>query len=68
MEAWGGNDDWDFEFEPEILKQQPVKVPAQNHYDYGDDNDNHDYGDGDDNDDHDNGNGDDDNDHEILKH
>ena len=52
MEAWGGNDDWDFEFEPEILKQQPVKVPAQNHYDYGDDNDNHDYGDGDDNDDH----------------
>ena len=26
MEAWGGNDDWDFEFEPEILKQQPVKV------------------------------------------
>ena len=26
LEAWGGNDDWDFEFEPEILKQQPVKV------------------------------------------
>ena len=26
MEAWGGSDDWEFEFEPEILRQQPVKV------------------------------------------
>ena len=38
LEAWGGNDDWDFEFEPEILRQQPVKVPpAENHDDDGDD-------------------------------
>jgi len=36
LEAWGGNDDWDFEFEPEILKQQPVKEEvishSENHY------------------------------------
>ena len=37
MEAWGGNDDWDFEFEPEILRQQPVQVPTAENYDDNDD-------------------------------
>jgi len=31
LESWGGNDDWDFEFEPEILSQQPVKAEVSNH-------------------------------------
>ena len=26
LEAWGGSDDWEFEFEPEIVRQQPVRV------------------------------------------
>ena len=26
LEAWGGGDDWEFEFEPEIVRQQPVRV------------------------------------------
>ena len=24
LEAWGGSDDWEYDFEPEILRQQPV--------------------------------------------
>merc|ERR1719192_2932242 len=40
LEAWGGSDDWEFEFEPEILRQQPVKENyleevsshSENHY------------------------------------
>jgi len=31
LEAWGGSDDWEFEFEPEIVRQQPVRAEVNSH-------------------------------------
>merc|ERR550534_1275070 len=31
LETWGGSDDWEFEFEPEIVRQQPVRAEVNNH-------------------------------------
>ena len=36
LEAWGGSDDWEYDFEPEILRQQPVnKVDFKSYYQGG---------------------------------